>query len=48
MKYNSCVVRDFVRELATLRRYNCCILFEGNLSCDSINDLDVFNLWLDL
>ncbi len=38
----------FVRGLATLSRYNRCILFEGNLSCDSINYLDVFNLWLDL
>jgi hypothetical protein len=24
------------------------ILFEGLLSCDSINDLDVPDLWLDL
>jgi hypothetical protein len=24
------------------------ILFEGSLSCDAINDLDVPDLWLDL
>jgi hypothetical protein len=31
-----------------LRLYNHCILFEGPISCERYQNLDVSDLWLDL